>query len=248
MIRVLKNIKDIKRKIKFFFTINWIKTIYFNFKMFRFSIAKQLPVMFYENVKFSTLDGEIIINAPIRRGMIGIGQKFEKFSRSRGVAELVLSGKLIFNGHAHFGKDVSVFIGRRAVAEFGHMACLGSNVRYICTKNITLGNWAGIGYESQLSDSNYHPFKDLNSNETTPMTKSISIGNYNSFSNRVTILPGTKTPDHCIVASNSVCTTDYSNQGENILIGGVPAKLIRNNYIRDWASEKEALLKSKILF
>jgi acetyltransferase-like isoleucine patch superfamily enzyme len=249
MDEIVKNRKrSFKEKLKLFLSIRWIRTIYFNFKMFPFETAYKLPVVFYEKVKFSNLDGQIIINAPIKKGMIGIGQKFEKFSRSRGIAELVISGKLVFNGHAHFGKDVLVFVAMNAIAEFGHMACLGSNVKYICTKNIVLGNWAGIGYESQLSDSNYHPFKDLDTNKTASTVKEISIGNYNSFSNRVTVLPGTKTPEHCIVASNSVCTKDYTIYGEKILIGGIPAKLLRKNYVRDWDSEKEALLKSKILF
>jgi acetyltransferase-like isoleucine patch superfamily enzyme len=245
---MFRNKQGLKNKIKFFFSVNWIKTIYFNFKKFPYPIAKKLPVFFYENVKFSNINAEIFINAPIKTAMIGFGQKFEKFSRSRGIAELVISGKLIFNGHAHFGKDVFMFVSRNAVAEFGHMACLGSNVKYICTENIVLGSWAGIGYDSQLSDTNYHPFKDLNSNESITMNKSVFIADHNSFSNRVTILPGTVTPEHCVVASNSVCTTDYTKFGKNILIGGIPAKLIKTNYVRDWESEKDALLKSKIFF
>jgi acetyltransferase-like isoleucine patch superfamily enzyme len=249
MIKIFKNRKwTFKEKLKFFYSVNWIKTLYFNFKKFPYPIAKKLPVFFYENVKFSNLSGEIIINAPITTGMIGFGQKFEQFSRSKGVGELVLSGKLIFNGHAHFGKDVFIFIGKNAVAQFGYMACLGSNVKFLCFENIVLGKWTGIGYESQLSDSNYHPFKDLETEEVTSMIKPIFISNYNSFSSRITVLPGTKTPEHCIVASNSLCSSDYTKYGENILIGGIPAKLIRNNYIRDWDSEKEALLKSKVLF
>jgi hypothetical protein len=61
------------------------------------------------------------------------------------------------------------------------------------------------------------------------------------MSNRVSVLKGTQTPDFCTVASNSLCTKDYTSLGENILIGGVPAKLIRSNISRDWSGEKQQL-------
>jgi hypothetical protein len=51
----------------------------------------------------------------------------------------------------------------------------------------------------------------------------------------------TRTPDYCTVASNSVCNKDYSTLGNNILIGGIPAKLLRENISRDWESEKALL-------
>ena len=224
-----------------FLRVNWVKTLYFNYKKFPFSIARKLPVYFYGSVKFSYLKGTIKIDAPVHTGMIGFGQQFEKFTRSRGIGELYLRGTLVFKGDAHIGKDCFVYIGRDAYCEFGDMACLGSNVKLICTEKIVLGNWAGVGYESQLSDSNYHPMKNTETEEYYPMTAPIHLGNHNAISNRVSILPGTKTPEHCVIASNSVCNSDYTSLGSNILIGGVPAKLIKSNYARDWEIEKEKL-------
>ena len=61
-------------------------------------------------------------------------------------------------------------------------------------------------------------------------------------------MPGTKTPENCVVASNTVVNKDYRNLGSNILIGGVPGKLIKRNYNRDWESEKEMLKKFKIIW
>jgi hypothetical protein len=60
-------------------------------------------------------------------------------------------------------------------------------------------------------------------------------------------MPNTITPDHCVVASNSLCNKDYTSLGNYILIGGIPAKLLQDNYARDWEGEKEALLKNKII-
>ena len=58
----------------------------------------------------------------------------------------------------------------------------------------------------------------------------------------------TKTPDNLVIASNTLCNKDYTSLGENTLIGGIPAKKIRDNFKRDWESEKETLKKNKIIW
>lgn len=251
MIEILKNtlrkVRYFSEGIKFYYSINWTKTLYFNFKKFPFSIAKKLPVFFYGKVKFRRISGEIIINAPIKRGMFGFGQQFEKATRSKGIAEFSLLGTLVLNGPIHMGKDVFLSIGKNAYCEFGYMSCLGSDVKLICTDKIIVGDWSGIGYESQIIDTNSHPMMNSETGEHYPLTGQIFIGTHNAVSNRVSIMPNTRTPDYCVIASNTLCNKDYTSLGNNILLGGIPAKLIKNNYTRDWEREKELLKKYKII-
>jgi acetyltransferase-like isoleucine patch superfamily enzyme len=238
------HLRNIYYRLRFYCKLNWYKTLYFNFKMFPFAVAKKLPVYVYEWVKFTNLSGEIVIDAPIKRGMIGVGQQFEKLTRSRGVSEISIIGKLVIKGHVHIGKDVAIYVGDNAYCEFGHMACLGSNVKIICTESIILGTWARIGYESQLVDTNSHQMYDTLTNQQYSKTGKIRIGDFNSISNRVTFMPNSLTPEYCVVASNSLCNKDYSSLGSYILIGGIPAKLIKENFSRDWEGEKATLEKS----
>jgi len=247
MIKIFKNKKGFKKKIKFFFSINWVKTIYFNFKKFPFPIAKKLPVVIYGSVRLTSIDGKITIDAPIKAAMIGFGQQYEKPSRHIGIAEINLVGHLHFKGYAQFGKDCFLFIAKNGYCEFGNMSSLGSSGKLICYNKIVLGDYARIGFESQLIDTNFHEMKDLENDTKLPMTAPINIGNYNFISNRVTILKGTKTPNYCTIASNSLCTKDYTNFDENCLIGGVPAKLIKQNILRDWEGENERLNTSLIV-
>ena len=244
MIKIFKNKKGIKKKIKFFFSINWIKTIYFNFKKFPYPIAKKLPVFFYGSVKLTIIDGKITIDAPIKTAMIGFGQQYEKSTRHIGIAEITLVGHLHFKNYAQFGKDCFLFIAKNGYCEFGNMASLGSSGKIICYDKIVLGDYARIGFESQLIDTNFHEMKDIENGTKLPMTAPIEIGNYNFISNRVSILKGTKTPDYCTIASNSLCTKDFTDLDENCLIGGVPAKLIRQSISRDWEGELKRLLVS----
>lgn len=248
MTNIFNNKMGIKKKIKFFFSINWIQTIYFNFKKFPYSIAKKLPVFFYGSVKFTNIDGNITIDAPIKTAMIGFGQQYEKSTRHMGIAEITLAGHLHFKSNAQFGKDYFLFIAKSGYCEFGNMASLGSTGKIICYDKIVLGDYARIGFESQLIDTNFHDMKDIENDAKLPMTAPIEIGNYNFISNRVSILKGTKTSDYTTVASNSLCTNDYSKLDKNCLIGGVPAKLLRQNISRDWEGEKIRLNSSLIVY
>lgn len=238
---VYRKCRSFYHKLKFYFTVNWTKTLYFNFKKFPFQTAKKLPVFFYGKVKFSSITGTIAIEAPIRKGMIGFGQPYEMNTVHRGTAEINIKGTLIFKGHVQLGKDYFVFIKNNAYCELGHMSSLGSNGKLICTEKITLGNYARLGSECQLIDTNFHDMIDTKSRNLLKLTSPIQIGNYNFISNRVSIMKGTKTPDYCTIGSNSLCNKDYSYLGENILIAGIPVKLLKNDISRNWEGENESL-------
>ena len=246
IIKIYKSLGKLYKNIKFLFTLNCIKTLYFNFKMFPFEIAKKLPIFIYGKVKFSDLSGEIIIDAPIKMGMIGFGQPYEIFSKSAGNAQIFIAGKVIFKGHCQFGLDYFIHIAQTATLKMGNMSSLGSRGKIICYNEITFGNYCRIGFESQVIDTNAHQMMDIITNEKFPITSPILLGSYNYFSNRVSILQNTITPNYCTTASNSLCSKDYSFLGKNILIGGIPAKLIKNNISRDWIGEEE-ILKSLII-
>lgn len=234
-------LRKVKKDIRFFLSINWIKTIYFNFKMFPYEIAKKLPVFFYGKVKFHSLNGTIFIDAEIQTAMIGFGQPYEMIKNKNLTSEFSLEGKLIFKGYVQFGKGYFVCVQKDAILEMGHMSSLASKGKIICTKNIVFGNYTRMGSESQVIDTNFHQMINTLTGEKYEMSNSIILGNYNFISNRVTIIGKTKTPDNCTIASNSLCTKDYTELGENILIGGIPSKLIKNNISRDWEAEKESL-------
>ena len=118
MIYFLKKIyRDFRKKNKFFWSVNWLKTYYFNYRMFPFAIARKLPVFFYGKVKLSSLKGTVAIDAPIKKAMIGFGQRYELVSQSKKTAQLVLDGTLTFKGHVQFGIDYFVYVASGAFCE-----------------------------------------------------------------------------------------------------------------------------------
>ncbi|APY12738.1 transferase [Seonamhaeicola sp. S2-3] len=206
--------------------------------MFPFKIAKKLPVFFYGSVKFTSLSGEIVIDAPIKIGMIGFGQPYEMTTRSRGISEINLSGVLVLKGHIQFGNDFFIYIKENAYCEIGHMSSMATLAKLICTYKVVIGKWVRIGSESQLIDTNFHQMKNTKTGELYPMCNPIELGDYNYIGNRVSIMPKTKTNSYCTVASNSILNKDYTDLGTNILIGGIPSKLIKNDISRDWEGER----------
>jgi len=216
--------------------------------MLPFREAIKLPFYFYGSVKFTSLKGKVVIEGPVQRAMVGFGQQFEMATRSAGIAELNISGDLKIKGYVHIGKDCLIYVGENSICEFGNMTLLGSKVKLYCTCKIVLGDWARIGYESQILDTNFHNMLDLRIGNRIRLSSPIVIGNYNSISNRNSILQGTKTPNYCVVASNSLLNKDYSNIGNNVLLGGIPAKLIKENFSRDWEGEREGITNFLIKF
>ncbi len=228
--------------------VNWTKTFYFNFKKFPFSVAKKLPVFFYGKVTLTSISGNIQINHPIKTGMIGFGKPYEKFNAYKNIAELNLEGLIVFNGYFQFGKDCQVFVAKNATLSLGNMASLGSEGKIICTTQITLHDFARIGSESRLIDTNSHQMIDLKSGVKLNITETIEIGSHNYIGSCVSIMPGTKTPNYCTVAIHSLLNKDYIAWGENILIGGIPAKLLREHTTRDWKGEEDLFEHLKRLY
>lgn len=232
---------QLKSKIKLYIKINWIKTIYINFKMLSLDQAKKLPIIVFGKCSFKNLEGKIVLEGESFFGRIGIGQKYQIFEKEKGISEFRIAGELRFQGRAQFGTDCRVFVGENAIFTLGDMASIGGDSSLICTQKISLGRFCRMGSETFITDSNFHAMKNTATGEIHPKSFEICLGNYNFIATRVTIMGKTKTPDFCTVASCSLINKNFSEFGENILIGGVPAKLLKQNLKRDWEGEKQSL-------
>jgi acetyltransferase-like isoleucine patch superfamily enzyme len=237
-----------RKRVRLYLKVNWLKSLYFNFKMLPWSKARHLPVLFYGRVSLCNLSGSVHLPEVVKMGMIGFGQPYELVTNSRGVAELHLEGQITFRGYAQFGIDYFVHVGSEAHFEMGHMSSVASLGKVICHQSITLGDYARIGSEAQLIDTNAHQMMDTQTGERFPVCGPIQLGSYNYISNRVTLLQGAKTGDYCTIASNTLCTKDYSDWGKNILIGGVPAQKLKEHISRDWEGEQELMERYLILY
>jgi acetyltransferase-like isoleucine patch superfamily enzyme len=218
--------------------VNWFKTLYFNFRKFPFKMAYKLPVFFYGKVTFTDISGKFIFACPIETGMIAFGKTYVKNKTYLKISELSNAGIITFKGHAQFGKDCFLCVDKNGILTLGDMFSLGNRGKIVCTSKITFEEYVRFGPECQIIDSNFHRLIDTITGEKFKLHDEVALGSYNYFPSRASVYPGTKTTSYCTVASNSMLNKDYTALGENILIGGMPAKLLRKNISRDWEGEK----------
>jgi acetyltransferase-like isoleucine patch superfamily enzyme len=234
---LLFRLHSFKRK---FTGINWTKTIRLNFKTQKFKTAVKLPILVYGKLKIAGLTGNIKIEAPISTGLIRLGLNHDKFSASKGSALLLLQGTLIFKGNFIASVDYTIDVNANGILTIGDLCILGGGVKIRCWEKITIGKMTPVTFESQIFDSNFHYLRDVQTGKIRNCCKEVSIGDFCWIGNRTTIMKGTRLPDYSIVGSNSLCNKDYSI--DNItapLIGGIPGKIIGNNFYRVWGGEKE---------
>ena len=225
--------------------INWVKTIYFNFRTMPFEQARKLPVYIYGKVKFVNLDGDVIINGDVKSGMIKLGQNRDLFSANRrGLILINNASQVVFNGPMMAYVGYVIRVTHKARLEFGNYSLIGSNVKICCSKHIVLGEKSAVGFESQLIDTNFHYSINENTNKIGNIYKEIIIGKSNWIGNRVTIMKGTKTPENTIVAAGSYLNKDYvkENDKKGLLIVGSPGREIANGYREIVSGEYEKTL------
>ena len=225
--------------------INWLQTIYFNFRMLPIREAINFPVFIYGWWSFKYLDGKIIIKSPIKKGMITFGMNKENYMNSvKGSLNLLLGSKIIFDGVADISQGCSIVMGVNAILCLGSDVYFGSSVKIICYKNITIGEGSQITWESQVTDFNSHFIENLNKGQISNIMKPVLIGSFCWVGNRTSIMPGTNIPDRIIVASNSVLNKDYVEIGikSYSLIAGTPASLVREGCKRIFSIEDEQKL------
>ncbi len=99
-------------------------------------------------------------------------------------------------------------------------------VHIYCLDSITIGKDVGLSHNVTLRDGDHHSVTGQSSG-----TAPIVIGDHVWVGMNATILKGVTVGDGAVVAAGSVVTRDVP---AHTLVGGVPAKVIRENVYFDW--------------
>ena len=226
------------RKYRKYYGVNWIKTLLVNIKTQEFNVARKLPI--YGKLNIRLLSGKIIIiNAPIRSGMIRIGRNAEYFSASKGSALLSVSGTLIFEGSALFSVDCTIKVSGTCI--LGDMVMFGSSVKLVCFEKIDIGKGSRIGLESHIFNTNFHFLRNVSSGKISKNSDEVLIGNFCWIGNRTTITKGSHLPNYSITGSNSLLNRDYTKEEtlDYPVFAGVPAKLVGSGLARVFGNSLE---------
>lgn len=226
--------------------LNIIKTVYINFRCLPFKQAVFFPIKCYGPVRFRQLAGKIVLSkVPKARLSIGADNLGYRTKGSTTIT-MVKGATMVVDGAVSINQGASILVDKDAILTMKNFSSLGDDSEIICRKSIIVGVSTRIAWQCQVTDFGSHFVMDCQTGKVNTLYRKVELGNYCWIGNRTTIQPGTRLPDRTIVASNSLLNKDYVALGlqSYSLIGGQPAKLLRQGVKRIYDKQKEAELKS----
>lgn len=216
------------------FGVSVIKTIKVNFEALPFLQAVKFPIIVSRNVK---IDGRlaknsIIVNEKANTAsiLLGIGgsHNFSYFRTKKSYLKVSKCSRLVFDGTARIGQHFTINIKKGSI-RFGNGFSSNNGCLFFCEEGIQFGENCMVGRDVEIRDSDGHTIIELGDKikKEKENKKPVKIGNHVWICSHVTILKGVNIGNDCVVAHSSVCTKTII--GDNKLIGGYPAKVIKEN-------------------
>ncbi len=221
---------NVLRKIKkiVLYLIDFPKSLYVNLKCLSFKEAIKLPIRIKWNVKLGKLYKNCIKikTNEIKRSMILIGYRGSKFiSNNNMYISISNGGQIIFYGSCIIAEGLNICVYGGTVS-IGDNLYVNKNFNLQCEKGISFGKDVLIGWNVSIRDTDGH--KIIENNIEKEEAGNISIKNHVWVASNVTILKNTNINNNSVIACNSTVSSYKSNE-QNILIGGTPAKKIKEN-------------------
>ncbi|NRD76944.1 acyltransferase [Bacillus sp. BRMEA1] len=207
------------------------KTIYFNFKVFPFQVAKKLPVFIgYRTVLMNVHRGSVELTCNPQFGLIKFGHGKGSFGvevNKHSYLKLDNGCKVVFHGKANLSEGISVRCDNGGIIEFGANFAANQNCFIASNTLVKFGDDVLLGWNINVRDSDGHHIYLQDKTEPFNLNKSISIGNSVWIASYANILKGSKISDNSIVGYGSLVTKEF-NESQQIL-AGVPAKVVKQN-------------------
>lgn len=221
--------------------INLLKTIYFNFKLYPFKIAKVFPILIFRKVRIYNM-GKITLKGDIQTGMLRLGHISLKSSRN--ILKINNKGEIVLCGPVHI--EGGSLIDIRGVVLFEGYTLLAEDNDLIIRSRLTVGKYTRIGFGTFMMDSDEHFMLNINSCEINIPQKPIEIGQCCWIGNNSVVKKGVVLPDNTIVASGSMLLKDYRGIIDKYsIIGGSPARLLAHGYRRVYNWKNESVLRRR---
>lgn len=162
--------------------------------------------------------------------------KFKKVKINQ-PALFVGNGKIFLKDKVHLGYFPSAYFystychletrGENSSITIGENTMINNNCNIVAAdSNIEIGQNCAIGQNFKCFSSDFHGLEKENRNNPEEIKNaSVKIGDDVFIGADVTILKGVTIGDGCVIGAGSVVTKSFE---ANSIIGGNPAKLIRN--------------------
>lgn len=227
----------VKKIIKNLLLLDFIRTLIVNFKLLPFKQAIKLPVLIYRPTRLKGISGRIILEAPVKFGMIKLG--YTKSISCTTTSVFQCNGTMVFKGNGITARGVMLDVGtKNGILKFGEDFFINSDTYIICYKNILIGNHFRSSWNCQIIDTNLH--STCKKNKRYSIHKDIIIGNNVWLGNRSSISKGVTIADNVIISSDSVVRK--SVEEKCVVVQGNPANIVAKGLYRIYDDTGEEII------
>ncbi len=202
------------------------KSIYFNFKVFRFNMAIHLPILLKYNVRILELHKGVIELKNWKenhyRIKYGFGGSKHISPNKYTIISIGRKGKMIFSGKGAFGEGCSIRCDEGRLI-FGKNISVNKNCCFNCEYKMNFGNNVLLGWNINVRDTDGHQI--FTNNVGSKLQKEVIVGSHVWICSYTDILKGAKIGNDSVIAWKSLVLNEFNEN--NVLIGGLPAKIIK---------------------
>lgn len=211
------------------------QSVYFNFHYLPFKQAIRFPILIKKGHIYEA-KGRIIIDAPIKLGMIKLGFFGGHMYPNNGIHWTQYGGTIIFKGSCMISNNSFLVQGKDSTIIFGDDFMATTSIKIISFKYIEFGKHTRVGWDTLFMDTNFHPLYDIKKEKFKKAYGPIIIGDYNWFAAQCKIMHSVTTPERCIFGMGSVLTKD--NKFESYCVhGGSPLRVLSRDVMRVYGQD-----------
>ncbi len=210
-------------------------SIYFNFHYLPFKQAIRFPILVKKSHVYEA-KGKIIIEAPIKFGMIKLGFFGGHMYPNNGIHWTQYGGTIIFKGSCMISNNSYIVQGKESTIIFGDDFLATASLKVISFKHIEFGKHTRAGWEAMFMDTNFHPIYDMKKEKFKKAYGPIIIGDYNWFGAQCKVMHSVTTPERCIFGMGSVLNRGGEYESY-CLHGGSPIKVLSRDVMRVYGQD-----------
>lgn len=227
-------------RIKYYYSRipNIPKTILFNFYYLPWHDAIHFPIYVGSGVKILNLgDRNAISIGRCTRGSICIGTSkgAHAIADKTGCWDIEKSGKVVFNGSCSIASGGKIVVKSKGKLVFGNDCTFNANSLIVVKKEICFGNDCMASWNTSYLDDDGHKIMDAVSGKEINMPSSISLGDHVWIGEGAQILKGVTVERYSVVAAGAMVVHSNQMYDSNVILAGVPAKVIKKNI--NWSRE-----------
>lgn len=209
--------------IRFLNIINFLRSLYFNFRYLPFKQAINLPVWITINFRVHGLKrGQLIICQSNRRSVVFGCWGTPGLQQMKGELLFSKGSRLILRGHTVVSQGSVFRIDSGASIDLGRDFYCNKNCFLRASRDIIFGNDCLVGWNVQINTSDGHTI--LHDGQQRLSDMPVVIGNHVWITSNTIITKGVSIADGCIIAQGAVVAKSINEP--NALVGGVIAKVI----------------------